>query len=342
MAIERLSETAQTLYAELLDQVLQADRERTLPGGSFVSKEIRGIRYWYLQRVEGDRKKQTYLGRETPELLERIRTERNGRSERLSDERGRRDLVAMLAAGGATRESAAVTQVLTILANAGVFRMGGVLVGTQAFACLANVLGVRFEGQSLRTTDVDIGTFAIGVASTPPARTMLEELRGADARFVAVPSLDSRDPSSSFRVRGRDLRVDFLTPAARRSSGKPVDLPHLGTAADPVPGLDYLLEDSIPAVIVGGAGVLVNVPSPARFALHKLWVARQRPVSHQTKSRKDARQAQQLLEVLRTDRPDDLIAAWNALATRPGMRRTIRAALGDDLRGQRSAGVLAG
>lgn len=325
MSFERLPETVQTLYGELLDQVLRTDRDRAFAGGSFVSKEIRGTRYWYLQRMEGERKKQLYLGRETAELLGRIREAQGERTAGADDERRRRELVSMLAAGGAARESAAVVQVLRILANADVFRSGGVLVGTQAFTCYANLLGVRFEAQSLRTADVDVAHPAIAVPRSDGTRNMLDELRGADARFVAVPSFDPRDPSSSFRVRGRDLRVDFLTPATRQHRSRPVYLSHLGAAADPIEGLDYLLEDTIPAVVLGGSGVLVNVPAPARFALHKLWVARQRPASEQTKARKDQRQAEQLLDVLGEDRPEDLERAWAALDKRKGMRRRIAA-----------------
>ena len=324
---ERLPESVQTLYAELLDQVLRAERERAFASGSFVSKTIRDARYWYLQRLEGGHKKQMYLGRETPELLERIEAARDGRKAVAADERRRRELVSMLAAGGAARESAAVAQVLRILGDADVFRLGGVLVGTQAFNCHANLLGVRFDAQSLRTADIDVAHPTVAVPREEQPRSILDELRGADARFVAVPSFDPRDPSSSFRVRGRDLRVDFLTPATKQHRDRPVYLAHLAAAADPIEGLDYLLEEPISAVALGGSGILVNVPNPARFALHKLWVARQRPVSEQTKSRKDVRQAEQLLEVLESDRPGDLERAFAALVPRRTMRRAILTAM---------------
>lgn len=325
MPFERLPETVQALYAELLDQVRQAEAD---PGssGSFVSKEIRGVRYWYLQRLEAGRKRQIYLGRETPDLHARIQAAQQDRHGRAADERQRRDVVAMLAAGGAAHESAAVAQVLRILSDAGVFRHGAALIGTQAFSCLANLLGVRFTAQSLRTADIDVAHPAVAMPAARASRTMLDELRDADSRFVEVPSLDARDASSSFRVRGRDLRVDFLTPRSRGGT-RPVYLPHLGTAADPIAGLDYLLEDTIPAVVVAGSGVLVRVPAPGRFALHKLWVSRRRPASEQTKARKDMRQSEQLLEVLAVDRPEDLVRAWDALQMRHGMQRTIAATL---------------
>jgi len=49
-------------------------------------------------------------------------------------------------------------------------------------------------------------------------------------------------------------------------------------AAQPLRGLDYLIEDSVDAAVIGGSGVRVNIPSPARFAFQKLWVAGERSV----------------------------------------------------------------
>jgi hypothetical protein len=57
VAFQRLPESVQTLYAELLDQVIQAEAAAlAAPQGSFVSKTIKGKTYWYLQRMEGNRK----------------------------------------------------------------------------------------------------------------------------------------------------------------------------------------------------------------------------------------------------------------------------------------------
>src|SRR5690242_14102436 len=99
--------------------------------------------------METGRKRQRYIGRESPEVLKTIRKASENRRALRSDEQRRRELVAMLAAGGMVREPATVAAVLRILDQAGVFRSGGVLVGTQAFSCYANMLGVRFDGQSL-------------------------------------------------------------------------------------------------------------------------------------------------------------------------------------------------
>lgn len=331
MTFVRLPESVQTLYAEFLDQVRAADAEAALGGttGSFVSKEIRGATYWYLQKNGGARKRQIYLGRETPALLDRIDRAAEHRSNVVLDENHRRDLVAMLAAGGMFRDSAATATVLRVLAEAGVFRAGGVLIGTQAFSCIANMLGVSFEKESLRTADIDVAhdtTIPVGIDERPVENDFMARLRAADRAFFAVPGLDSREASTSFRVRGRDLGVDFLTPdRSRGKNRKPVTLVHLGIAAQPLYGLDFLIDEPVDAAVVGGSGIRVNVPSPARFAFHKLWLAGERSSSEAAKSRKDLRQAAQLLKVLIADRPNDVTTAYKALAHRAKMFRSVRA-----------------
>jgi hypothetical protein len=332
MAYERLPETTQTLYAELLEQVIHAEAEAVVGAslGTFVSKQIKGATYWYFQRQEGDRKRQHYLGRESDALLAWMEQVRQARERSAADEAQRSRLVSMLVAGGAATESAAIGKVLLLLADSGVFRLGGVLVGTQAFGVYGNLLGVRFDRQSLRTQDVDLAQDrAIGIALSQEAGPVDVErsLTGAGLGFFPVPALDPKQPSTSFKIRGRELRVDFLTPLAGPESSKPVFLPSLGVSAHPLRLLDYLIEDPAQAVVVTGAGILVNVPHPARFAFHKLWISRRRPVSEQTKAVKDLRQAGELLNVLLEDRPSDLPPAWEALQRQPAAVAAVREAL---------------
>jgi hypothetical protein len=147
--------------------------------------------------------------------------------------------------------------------------------------------------------------------------------------LLPIPGLDPREPSTSFKLRRRELRVDFLTPARGKVRNRPVQVPGLGLAAWPLPFLDYLLADPVPAVVVAASPVLVRVPRPGRFALHKLWTAAKRPVHEATKATKDRRQAAALLEVLARDRPDDLIEARSALDPDPAARRLIERELND-------------
>jgi hypothetical protein len=334
MPYERLPGSVQTLYAELFEQAVHGAAETAASGaprGSFVSKTIKGSTYWYQQTTAGAHRRQQYLGRESPSLLAWMEEARQARERSSTDAAGRARLVTMLAAGGATRENAEVVRVLDLLARAGVFRLGGVLVGTQAFRAYGNVLGVRFDQQSLRTEDVDIAQDpAIGVAlagETSPL-DLAASLRDSGLGFFPVPGLDPRQPSTSFKIRGRELRVDFLTPLHGAEKGQPVYLPAFGLSASPLRFLGYLIEASVEAVVVGGSGILVHLPDPARFAFHKLWISVRRPVSEQTKAAKDLRQAGDLLDLLLADRPGDVQAAWESLIPHVSAAKVVRAALG--------------
>jgi len=117
-------------------------------------------------------------------------------------------------------------------------------------------------------------------------------------------------------VRGNPLRVDLLTPGTA-DRPDPVSIPRFRAAAAPIEHLSLLIDDAQPAAAIHAKGaILVVVPTPARLALHKLWVSQTRSVTQHTKSGKDLHQAALLLEVLAEDRPDDLDAAASAVAKR--------------------------
>lgn len=312
----RLSESATSLYQELLQQVLATPFAGTR--GTFVEKTVRGRRYWYLQAYGVEGKKQHYLGPDSAELQGQMQ-ETRARWEAARDElQQRRELVAMLRAGGAATLTGSVLTVLEKLEQAGVFRAGAVLVGTHAFQIYGNMLGFSWQAALQRTLDVDIAASSrIELGAVMPGEIDLKEaLQDADEDFFEVPALDRKHPSTSYKVRGRQLIVDVLTPMLGKSREEPVYIPTLKTAAQPIRFLEYLIEDVQPAVLVGRAGVLVNVPDPARFALHKLLIAGRRPVWQQAKARKDLRQAELLIAALLVDRRGDITAAWKDLGPR--------------------------
>ena len=71
------------------------------------------------------------------------------------------------------------------------------------------------------------------------------------------------------------------------------------------------------AVFVAKSGMLVNVPAPARYAVHQLVTSRRRDPAVEVKGIKHVRRAEQLVEVLARDRPGDLRVAWRAAARQP-------------------------
>ncbi len=328
--LNRLPLDVQTLYAELLEHLTVLEAERALGSvkGTFVTKEVKGRRYSYLQYSVAGAKKQAYLG-PYDDTMRRLEARHRTAHEELRGEWAQTQrLCAMLRRGGALPTDAPSARVLEALASSGVFRVGGVLVGTQAFAVLGNHLGVRWEHAALRTQDIDLAVEPDALELAVPGEEEADiplALERLEMGFFPVPPFNPKQPSTSFRVRGSLLRVDLLTVARGGGEAVPLFLPQWNAAAMPLRYLDYLLEEPVRAAVVDGGGVLVNVPVPARFALHKVLTAAERGLAVAAKADKDLNQAGQVLRALATDRPGDLNMAWEALVARPGAAKRIEA-----------------
>lgn len=311
-AYSRLSLATQTTTARLLDLLLVTQTGEVTAGTSIVGKTIRGRRYWYAQRQEGGKRIQSYIGPETPEVLALIERWRHGREEAAS----RAELIAMARAGGAYVVTAAEADVLSRLSD--VFRMGAVLVGSHAFAVIGNMLGVRWQDAIVRTDDIDSAhdhRIAVGLARGVEPVNIHRALGDPIPRFSI---LSPTEPATSFWVRGTEIQVDLLTPLVGRDRRRPIHIPALGASATALRFLDYLVEETQPGVVLGGSGVLVNVPRPGRYALHKLIVAARRAARapSATKAAKDRAQASALLRLLAADLPGEITLAWKALSKR--------------------------
>ena len=318
--MERLPLETQTLYAEFLARIFAESGNRsigTVPG-CFTTKTIKGESYYYFQYSQpGGYTCQAYIGKRTPALDEIVLQFARERIDAESETAQIQRLCAQLRVGGAAHADPAPARILKAFSDSGVFALGAVLVGTHAFTVLGNGLGVRWSGAFLRTQDVDIaGEARLHIALPKLEANIPKILDSLQMGFLPVPPLNSTDPSTSFKVRGTALRVDFLTPQRRPREEKPVFISRFKVAAQPVPYLDYLLEQYLPAGVVNGGGILVNVPNPARYALHKILISRSRAVIDHTKMEKDLQQAFQVIDILVEDRPGDLLLAWDAIEAR--------------------------
>jgi hypothetical protein len=319
--VEKQPLEVQTLYAELLERLVDYEAHRAIGhvAGSFVTKTIKGGQYYYFQYLEpGGDKRQVYLGRKDDALDRVVERHARARSETSDDEESIQRLCAILRAGGIMSTDTATARVLRALADAGVFKLGGVLIGTHAFVVIGNTLGVRWTGASLRTQDVDVAAVSTMSVVIPGASADVPAaLESLEMGFLPVPGLDPVHPSTSYKVRGQGLRVDLLTPARGRPTG-PVNLRRLNAAAQPLKFLDLVTESTMRAAVVDGGATSVNVPDPARFAFHKLIVAGERPAVMHAKRDKDLAQAAQVLEALVAERPGDVVLAWESIASRGG------------------------
>ena len=317
--ISRLPEDAQTLHAEALALSLALEAERAwshLPG-SFSIKTVAGAEYVYFQYSDpGGTKRQFSVGRRTPELDAVVEQYAAARAEHELDRQPLDRLVGMMRSAGLAVAPHAPARVLRALSEAGVFNAGGVLVGSYAFQTLGNLLGVRWPGAAWRTQDIDNAAH-LRIAVPATTADIPKALDSLQMGFVPIPQLDVRQPSTSFRVRGQTLRLDLVTPG-RTIDVSPTPISRFRAAAAPIRHLTLVMDDAQPGLVIGANHVhLVVVPTPARFALHKLYVSQTRSVVQQAKSGKDRHQAALMLEVLAEDRPADLAAAAEAF-TKPG------------------------
>lgn len=321
-SFQRHSAIAHAAYHDLL-RSLQDEAVSDLRGTP-TRVERNGRVYWYDSYRIGASVRKAYIGEDGPDLRARLdRTSELRRSrEHARSERAR--LIRILRAEGFSGVDAATGSLLGALARAGVFRLGGTVVGTRAFQFYTGELGVRYGFDDLaQTSDLDIASFqrlSLALADTvsEPLQTVL-----GDFSFAPVPTVD-RDKVWRWRQTRGDLLVEFLTPSFEAEEGlRP--LAALGVHAQSLHHLNYLLAEPIHAAVTYRDGVLVQIPRPERFAIHKLIVAsRHESGPDRSKAFKDRRQAGLLIMVLAEDRPEDLRTAYeDALAQGPRWRERL-------------------
>jgi hypothetical protein len=290
--------------------------------GSFASKKVKGHTYWYYQyRDLAGQNRQIYLGPESPRLLALI------------EARAERDPgtpLARLARSAIALGNHAMLpkhyKVLQRLADYGFFKAGGVLVGTHAFLTLGNMLGVRWsDGQ--RTQDVDFAHAGKSMAVALPADLQIDvraALESLELGLLPIEHADGKTGATYLDPHDPEFQIDFLTPLTRDGT-EPFVHPRLGTKLQPLRFMEFLLEDVQQAAVCANAGAtIVNVPSPARYAVHKLLVAAERPASRATKAAKDILQAAAVIAQQREEAPDAIEHAFaDAHSRGPGWRSRL-------------------
>jgi hypothetical protein len=309
--------TFQTLYSELIQRSLDDSFTSEFSSeGRFVAVEVKGKKYWYFDtpKPDGGAQDRRYVGPvDDPEITKRVEAFKDLKA----DIKGRRRLVSTLTREAYLPRPPNITgRVVAELANAGFFRLRGVLVGTVAYQCYSAVLGRRLDAVAMQTGDADFAQFhEISVAVGDSLPPILEVLRRVDTTFREIPSQADGRVSTQFVSRDQ-YKVEFLTPnrGSDDLAGKPVQMPALGgAAAFPLRFLDFLIRQPIRAVLLHGAGVPVLIPSPERYAVHKLIVGSRRIEDREVmaKSAKDRLQARSIFEAMIANRQNaDFASAY--------------------------------
>ncbi len=313
MEIPALSRTAVVAYQDLLR--LHLDEAASALIGTIEERHRNGRTYLYDRFRLGTTMISRYIGESTPELQQRLKHAQELRSK--ADERRKQmmRLTRILRAEGLITTDRDTGSLLLAFARAGVFRLGGTLVGTSAYSLYQGELGVRMDFEELaQTDDIDIASFErLSVALDDRVEESTADILKM-LKFDPVPGIRGREVWR-WRQSRSDYLVEFLTPAFGEEKVTP--LPALGVNAQSLRYLNFLIADPIPAIALYRSGILVKVPRPERYAIHKLIVAdRRQGGPDQLKARKDRQQAAFLIAILSEDRPGELAEAYEDAMSR--------------------------
>lgn len=310
MRFTELPLAAQTAYAELAEQARTLELTNALAGlvGSFQKLERKGQDYWYFAFRDLDGKvRMSYVGPDDERVRALVKRFREERRPKALEPQARAALAL-----GCIPTAPKHFRIIKRLADHGFFRAGGVLIGTHAFIAIGNLLGLRW-GDGAATLDMDFAHAGRNVSVALPADLRLDvhgALESLEMGLLPITQFDGKAGTQYRNPRDPELRLDFVTSGTRR--GKPVVLEDLNLALEPLKFMEFSLEGTTQGCLIGRAGACtVNLPAPARYAVHKLIVHGERPESERTKARKDLLQAASLADYhARSGEADAFNAAW--------------------------------
>lgn len=317
--------SAQASYSELYEMALAAGMSplATLHG-SFHWRTLKGQQYAYFGFRDTDGKgRMAYVGPDN----ERVRALVDQFAS-AAENKGRQELIRNRAqatiALGCVPMLPKHFRIVQKLASYGFFRAGGVLIGTHAFVSMGNMLGVRW-GAGDKTLDIDFARAGKNISIALPADADLsvhDALTSLEMGLLPIREFSGKVGAQYRNPDDPELRIDFVTAAT--GSAEPTSMPSLGIALEPLKFMEFSLEGTTEGVaLADGGACVVNLPDPARYAVHKLIVSGERPVSQQAKSNKDLEQASALVQWhVKNERADRLRDAWDdAIARGPGWTR---------------------
>ncbi len=305
-----LSLSAQTNFSELVEQTQARMLEHSVADlpGSFNKKEVKGIQYWYWQFRDLEGKlKQIYLGPDDHRLRALIRKREDGKAQS-SDSMNR--MAAACTALGCQTILRAHFKVIKRLAEHGFFGAGGVLIGTHAFIAMSNMLGVQWTG-GWRTNDIDYAHAGKNVSLALPTNMeadVHDAITSLEMGLLPARSITTGEGATYLNAGRGDLRIDLLTVAGRKDAV--YRHAPLNVNLQPLKFMEFSLEKTTQTTVISGEdAVVVNIPSPVRYALHKLIVMAEREEQFRSKVVKDGGQVASLVSYAMERTPQALTDA---------------------------------
>lgn len=278
-----------TLYADLMQNVGTLESK----AGSIATKTVNGGKYVYSTMKDGSTRVETFLGRaDDPHVIEQVDQIKRAAVQA----KGLRSTVTLLKGVRIAAPTLVQGRILEVIANAGLFKNGMTLVGTVAYQTYACVVGYHLGAAAYATNDIDLSVAEFVAAEGQEDIGSI--LKRADPSFQ--PHWQATDKLPRI-FKSKDFQVDVITRYGRGRKS-PILIESLGCSAAALSFQEYPAEDTVEIVALYGAGILVRVPTPLRYAVHKLIVAQQRGSTDTAKKQKDLQQARELIDVfLETD-----------------------------------------
>lgn len=318
-----LTVAAATAYAQLQTAALavELDRDVSHLHGSFSTKLVKDSKHWYFSFREPDQRiRQIYVGPDNEQVRALVE---NGREQAPGDQ------LKPLAKSALSLGCSAIVRkhlsVILRLNEFGFFRAGGVLVGTHAFLSFANQLGLGWKEPD-QTADIDFAhagrNISIGLPATIDA-TPHNALTTMKEGFLPLGQYRGSIGPSYRHPAEPEFQIDFLT-TRTADSDEPITIDNLDVALQPLRFMEFSLEHIEQATLFDPTGrvVVVNVPAPHRFAIHKLLIVGERTTQHRAKVTKDLAQVAALVEYFAETDLELIQSTWNEVVSRgSGWRR---------------------
>ena len=316
---QEISAAAQTAFAGLAQSARTAEINRSVADirGGFVKKTIHGVTYWYYQVKSPDGKLlQAYIGPESPETVALIASHRdaNAKASRLQLKKLTKAAIEL----GCSSVIPKHAKIIERLADHAFFRAGGILIGTHAFLSYQNLFGVLWTSR-VTTVDLDFAHTGKNISIALPSTISIDRRKAIES--LKMGFVPNNDQTTYKKADEPDLDLDFLT-SLHRDGDTPLNVPALNITLQPLKFMEFSMEATMPTVLLSRTGpIVVNVPRPERYAVHKLAVYGERPQNMRTKARKDLDQSAALIEYLAQNDRDALADAWENFNGRgPGWR----------------------
>ena len=309
-----------TAFAQLHTAALAQElaRDASHLRGSYSIKKVKDKAHWYFSYREADQTlRQMYVGPDNPQTRQLVEHAKSKTPHASTQPLAK--VASTLGCATVTRQHLSV---ILRLNEYGFFRAGGVLIGTHAFLAYSNLLGVRWVSTE-QTVDIDFAHAGKNISIALPASVRAEPhaaITTMPEGFLPLAQFRGTAGASYRHATQAEYQIDFLCPK-NSESDEPIRIPNLDVALQPLRFMEFSLEQVQQTTLMDATGrcVVVTLPAPERYAVHKLLIIGERTGAFKAKISKDLAQAAALVAYFKTHDPTALATAWqDALSRGPG------------------------